>query len=147
MMAKIRQLNLTASQWLAFVKSVFKIAYYRIALKFRSYQWLEQRKNKDAFINNKNDVAGDLIYAQQMHESVRLASRLVPFKAECLPRSLMLDELLREKRINTRIVIGVAKNEEAKEKVAILSHAWVEVHGQAIGEPEDLKEKFAEVGV
>jgi len=114
MMAKIRQLNLTASQWLAFVKSVFKIAYYRIALKFRSYQWLEQRKNKDAFINNKNDVAGDLIYAQQMHESVRLASRLVP---------------------------------EAKEKVAILSHAWVEVHGQAIGEPEDLKEKFAEVGV
>jgi len=76
-------------------------------------------------------------YFSQMHESVRLASRLHFMPTRCLPRSIVLADMLRAKRYSARVVLGVAKNGGA-----LSSHAWVEVNGDKVAEPEGVEQNF-----
>jgi hypothetical protein len=55
----------------------------------------------------------------------------------CLPRSLALQRMLARRGIAARVAIGVRK-----QGGSVAAHAWVEVGGEAVGEPEAIAERF-----
>ena len=58
----------------------------------------------------------------------------------CLPRSLALQRMLRARGIAAQLRIGVRK--DSTDVGGIAAHAWVEVNGMALGEPEAIEERF-----
>ncbi len=63
-------------------------------------------------------------------------THLVPIK--CLERSLALQRILRKRGVPAELQIGVEKN-----GTALAGHAWLEIDGEPIGEPEGIDQKFA----
>lgn len=55
----------------------------------------------------------------------------------CLPRALALQRMLARRGIAAALRIGVRK-----EAGTLAAHAWVEVGGLALGEPEEIAERF-----
>ena len=55
----------------------------------------------------------------------------------CLPRALALQRMLARRGVDSVLRIGVRKEAEA-----IAAHAWVEVDGRAVGEPEAIETRF-----
>jgi hypothetical protein len=55
----------------------------------------------------------------------------------CLPRALTLRRMLSRHAIPAQLRIGANKT-----STGIIAHAWVELDGEAIGEPEDIAESF-----
>lgn len=97
-----------------------------------------QNNSVDSEVAQDGDIVNNHIQvATGLHESVRLASRLLPFPCECVPRSIVLRDLLRKKGVDSNIKIGVKTA-----NLNLQSHAWVEVFGEAIGENNDLKDSF-----
>jgi len=122
-------------------------AYWRLWLvllriKFRQFfdgnRWLA-RKLTVAHRWPTNHIA-DSSLAAQMHESVRLASRLQLLAAECLPKSIVLAEMLIARGVQASVVIGVSKKGGQ-----LSSHAWVEVDGTMVAEPESVRDDFSQI--
>ncbi len=78
-----------------------------------------------------------LIIAQKMQRLVGFASRLHLLPMTCLMRSLALQRMLVKRNIPAQVCIGVNKT-----MAEIHAHAWVEVNGVAVGEFEEVSEKF-----
>lgn len=57
--------------------------------------------------------------------------------SKCLDQSLVLASLLRERGTDARLMIGAARG-----GAGIEAHAWVEIDGEPLGEPADLRERF-----
>ena len=88
----------------------------------------------------KNEVehgASNSLLAAKMHEAVRLAARLHFYRAECLPKSVVLADMLTKRGLNAVVAIGVNKKGDS-----LTSHAWVELDGLMIGEPESIRQDF-----
>jgi len=66
-----------------------------------------------------------------------LARDLGPFKPGCYRRSLILFRELRRHGRPARVVFGIRDQEDSLD-----GHAWVEVDGKALGEPEDPSKVF-----
>ena len=119
-------------------------AYWRLwgvwwRIKLRQGAWF------NAKLNPMNTVSGDVApraehIACQMHESVRLAARLHWLNLACLPKSIVLSDMLHAINIPARIKLGVNKQEHQ-----FASHAWVQVGDVMIGEPESVKAQFTEI--
>lgn len=77
---------------------------------------------------------------ESMHESVRVAARCHFWQATCLPRAIVLADMLVKKDINAAVILGVNKNGSA-----LASHAWVEVNGVMVCEPESITGEFLKV--
>jgi Transglutaminase-like superfamily len=59
--------------------------------------------------------------------AVRIAATYGPYRATCLPRALVLWTLLRRRRLDGVLTIGVRKNHDGVE-----AHAWVMLNGVAL---------------
>lgn len=55
----------------------------------------------------------------------------------CLPRALALQRMLVRRGIAAALRIGVRK-----EAATLAAHAWVEIDGRAVGEPEAIADRF-----
>ena len=75
--------------------------------------------------------------AIQMHQSIRLAARFHFIPARCLARSIVLTDMLIVRGLNAKLVIGVTKKGGV-----FASHAWVELDGAAVAEPESIQQNF-----
>ncbi len=69
---------------------------------------------------------------------VTVAAQRGPFRASCLPRSLVLWWLLRRQKIESGLCLGVRKGASAIE-----GHAWVEYLGLSLDGASELQEGFA----
>ena len=58
----------------------------------------------------------------------------------CLPRSIALQRMLARRGIASRMQIGVSK--EGGAPSGITAHAWIEVDGEPVGEPQAIEERF-----
>lgn len=58
----------------------------------------------------------------------------------CLPRALALQRMLRARGIAAQLRIGVRK--ESTDVGGIAAHAWIEVAGVPLGEPQAIEERF-----
>ncbi len=68
---------------------------------------------------------------------IGVAARAGFTRHTCLPRSLVLQRFLVHRGLPAVLRIGVRR-----EGGQIAGHAWVEVAGQAVGEPEDVQARF-----
>lgn len=78
--------------------------------------------------------------ALPMYESVRLAARLHVLSMACLPKSIVLADMLCVRGAKASVRIGVGKT-----GTQLASHAWVEIDGVMIGEPESVSTSFAQI--
>lgn len=78
---------------------------------------------------------------EEVRLSIALAAKLLPFKSKCLPRSIVMADLLSQEQINAVVKIGVRKQSNK-----LLSHAWVEVDDVVVCEPEVVEERFERLG-
>lgn len=138
----IQQLSLR--QCFAVMVAACRLTVLTIVLRFKPFDWCWQQLSgvqpnaKQTSLDK--DPHAFIFQAEQLHENVRLASRLLPFSCECLPRSIVLRDMLQRKGIDAFIRLGVNKS-----AATMNSHAWVEVAGQAIGEKADLAQSFTKV--
>lgn len=58
-------------------------------------------------------------------------------RARCLERSLTLQRLLRKQGVPANLQIGVRSEGDS-----IAAHAWIEIEGRPIAEPEDIDQRF-----
>ncbi len=68
---------------------------------------------------------------------VTVAAQRGPFRASCLPQSLVLWWLLRRQGIDNELRFGVRKNPDRLE-----AHAWVELQGTVLNERGDVNRRF-----
>jgi hypothetical protein len=60
-----------------------------------------------------------------------------PFNPTCLPRSLTLWWMLRRRRMDCQLRLGVRKADAGVE-----AHAWVEARGQVLNDSPDVRDRF-----
>ena len=76
--------------------------------------------------------------AAEVARWVDAAYRRSPFASSCLTRSLVLDRVLRARRLPSRLRIGVSKPGGA-----FAAHAWVECAGAPLNDRDTLHRHFA----
>lgn len=82
-------------------------------------------------------IDGGLDAAREAAEAVASAAAHHLWDLHCLPRALALSELLRSRRVAAAVRLGVRRD-----GAALAAHAWVEVAGVAVGEPEAIEDRF-----
>jgi len=138
-MKKSTIINLSLSQWWWVFEAYWRLWWVHLRTKMRrgsvSNHWLRTRL---AVVSEPSKAQpGQLKKAILMHEAVRLASRLHWIEMACLPRSIVLVDMLNSKERIAMIKLGVNKQHDK-----LVSHAWVEVGGVMVAEPESVADDF-----
>ena len=119
-------------------------AYWRLwgvwwRIKLRQGAWLNSKLDLSDTVSRP--VSPDAVQiAMKMHESVRLAARLHWLNLACLPKSIVLSDMLQELGVPASVKLGVNKRDHQ-----LASHAWVQVNDTLIGEPQHMKDQFTEI--
>lgn len=119
-----------------------RLTFVVMLIKIRSIDWflknsLNNNATTAALTESEQTKIQNIQTANGLHEMVRLASRILPFACECVPRSLVLRDMLRARGITAFVKLGVSKD-----ALSMQSHAWVEVYDEAICEDAELKTNF-----
>lgn len=112
----------------------------RASLWFRGYSETHSSLQKRLGSGVPAPLA-QLTMTEEAHRTcrmVRAALHYFPVKFTCLEESLTLWFLLRKQGISSRLRIGVRKTDEKFE-----AHAWVELAGEALNQPEHLHRHYA----
>ena len=121
--------------WLDLVGAWWVLLGFTLALRRVNYERLEAytRLTKD-----KCAIPAEaLAWAWRTQRLVSLAARLHLISMTCLPRALTLRWMASRHGIPAQLRIGMNKS-----SAGMLAHAWVEVQGEMIGEPEDIADRF-----
>jgi Transglutaminase-like superfamily len=106
-----------------------------IGLRLFGFRRIQARLERAATIRPGRE---DLAAAQNVARMVQSAARWSPVHPSCLPRSLVVWWLLRRQDLAAGLRIGVARPDGR-----FAAHAWVEHGGVALGEAENLEERFS----
>jgi len=142
---------LSLDQWLTLWCAYWRLWPIVLRIKFKQFfkdtRWISKNitfvqnastdKGENGMLTLSSDASIDLERAKQLHESVRLAARLHFLPARCLPRSIVLAKLLESRGISATVCVGVSKKSNM-----FASHAWLEVHGVMVAEPETITHDF-----
>jgi hypothetical protein len=101
---------------------------------FRKTQLSLQRRSSVRSAPCGDALAAARLIARMVRAAVRSGLR----HPTCLEEALTLCWLLARRGIASELRVGVRKSGERME-----AHAWVECHGGALNEPEDVHENFA----
>jgi Transglutaminase-like superfamily len=130
----------TASQfslgdWLGLVEAWWALLGFSLALRQVNFERLEAFTR---LTTEKSAVPADaLAWAWRRQRLVSLAARLHLASMTCLPRALTLRWMASRRGIPAQLRIGMNKS-----SIGMLAHAWVEVQGESIGEPDDIADRF-----
>jgi hypothetical protein len=128
--------QLSSDDWLGLLEAWWVLLGYSLAIRLVKFDRLKKFSLRN---NNKRMIQADgLAFAWGRQRLVSMAARLHLLSMTCLPRALTLHWILGRQGITTQLCIGINKS-----STGMLAHAWVELGGQAIGEPEDITERFA----
>lgn len=111
------------------------LLFFRITLRIFSYEKIVNAKRP--VYARGGDQAEVVKAADHVYRLLGYASKLHLSGMTCLHRSLALAWMLNRRGVPAEIRIGVR---EAQGLFA--AHAWVEVHGNRIGEIEDVTSRF-----
>ena len=132
---KLKTLSMQQKTW--FLIAIYKLLHVSFLLRIFGFKWLKSKIETGV----KGELHSQSIEtAKNMHESIRLAARCLPFKLECLPKSLVLVDMLQQRDIPAELKLGITSSEKS-----LQGHAWVSVSGNKIAEPDDMDEKFVEL--
>ncbi len=130
--------TLKPKQWWWLWSAYWRLWPVLLRIKFRQGEWLRRKISlNDARRLNLEPPPERHTDAVRLHESIRLAARLHFLKADCLPKSIVLADMLVRRSQSAKVFIGVIKT-----KAGIASHAWVELDGVMLAEPESVESDF-----
>lgn len=101
----------------------------------RVLRWGERRTAKVVASKSATSTPGEWIAATV--RSAAIAARRGPFEMSCLPRSVTVWWLLRRRGVPAEMRIGVKKEDDA-----LRAHAWVELKGELLTDPETVRDEF-----
>ena len=127
--------GLSFSDWLLLAQAWWVLIGFSVKLRLSSLERLQKRVRVN--FGNKRDPSEVLAWAQELEKLVYLASSLHLACMTCLVRACSLQWMLGRSGIPSRLCIGVNNS-----LPGMHAHAWVQVMGQALGEPEDIEERF-----
>ena len=128
-----RQLSLR--DWLALAEAWWVLLSFYLALHWASYERLETSQR--LIPSKAAESAKALEVARRLQRLVELAARLHLFFMTCLVRAFALRRMLHRRGIPATLRLGAYKS-----LAEIQAHAWVDVEGQAIGEAEEVTDRF-----
>ena len=128
--------QLTVREWLALIEAWWGLLYFHLALRRMSYE----RLNSSIRVTpgERSGQSGGVEVAERMHRLVGWAARLHILPMTCLMRAFALRWMLARRGIPAQIRIGASKS-----AAELHAHAWLEVEGQAVGEAEDVGDRFS----
>jgi hypothetical protein len=101
-------------------------------LGFKRWKWILRGSSRGAKFAERSFSGGDVTMAEATYAIVDMVARNMPRGwVTCLPRSLTLWWLLRQRGIASQLRIGVRKDGER-----VVAHAWVVCHDMVVGENE-----------
>ena len=140
---------LSLRQWLWVWSAYWRLWLTLLRIKFLKADWLWSNVELSALNEKSSDIEKPqnaainsiMVMGLALHTAVRIAARLHFMRVSCLPRSLVLVQMLQQRGEAAIVRIGVAKTTQG-----IASHAWVELGGMMIGEPENVSGDFTPLG-
>ena len=133
--------RLTLKQWWWIWCAFWRLWPINLRIKFKQGAWL---RSKICWMSSSTSEAKAVAISSKrykepvlMHEAVRLAARLHILPTDCLPKSIVLADMLRSRSYSAKVFIGV--NKKANQ---LYSHAWVEIDGAMLLEPEHVAFDF-----
>jgi hypothetical protein len=167
--------KLNRQQYHWFFLAYWRIWWVQIKLKFGGPAWLTSQLHLDSDnldSDNLDSACGganqsgattakvreqQLICAVLMHEAVRLAARCHFWRAACLPKSIVLADMLNAGHgvLGSSAKRAIRSSKPARVRIGVqqvlvnrpqfASHAWVELDGQMLAEPDSVDEQFQKV--
>lgn len=127
--------QLSPKDWLVLAKAWFALAGFSLALRWMPFNRLEAFTCR---VTEKSAIPADApAWAWRRQRLVSLAARLHLIRMTCLPRALVLRWMANRHGLPAQLRIGMNKSSNQ-----LFAHAWVEIQGEMIGEPEDIAERF-----
>ncbi len=127
--------QLSPGDWLGLAEAWWVLLGFYLALRRVKFDRLV---SFTGFANKKKMISVDnLAWAWGRQRLISMAAHWHPLSMTCLPRALTLRWMLGRRGMTTQLCIGINKS-----STGMFAHAWVELDGQAIGEPEDITERF-----
>ncbi len=127
--------RLSLLDWLAFAEAWWGLLAFHLILRVTSYQRLSRMtypiRSEVVLLSSQLDAAG------RWGRLVALSSRLHFLPMTCLVKAMTLRWILGRRGVQSDLRLGANKTLDG-----IHAHAWVEVQGQAIGEPADIDSNF-----
>ena len=132
-------LSLSLAEHVLLVEAAVALPLTRRALKVRGFaataRSLERLARRRLALPLRGDEAARAAATARL---VYAAGARFPFRANCLPKALVLRTLLLRQRIAADLRIGVRIADGQLE-----GHAWVEHRGAPLSQPPDIAQRFA----
>lgn len=127
--------QLSWPDWLNLLEAWWGLLAFYLAIRLARFEQLDvsmhpARQGRDL----PKDATNRAWHTQKL---VSMAARLHLLSMTCLPRALTLRWMLSRRGIPAQLQIGMSKS-----PAGVYAHAWVEVGEAAIGEPEDIGDRF-----
>ncbi len=134
--------RLSAKQWLWLAEAYGRLWPILLRIKVKQGTWLREQIQLTDYTEEEHSMQMSVHeLAAPMHEAVRLAARLHFLPAHCLPKSIALMQMLKARKLDAQVKIGISKKVDS-----LSSHAWVECEGFKVAEPESVAQEFTELG-
>ena len=127
--------RLSWRDWLVLGEAWGRLLYYSLALRRTSFERLESSIHITPKVVIGPTCGLDL--ARRLQRLVGYASQLHLLPMTCLVRTLALQWMLGKRGTPSQVRIGASRSE-----TGMNAHAWLEVGGQTVGEPEEVSERF-----
>lgn len=127
--------SLSFEDWYDLSRAWILLLWVDLGLRRRPFQQVQARAAQTAVSRPPADRATPL---KRLPRLVDAAARNHLYPMTCLRRSLVLQRLLAGRGLPSSLRFGVLKTEGD-----LVAHAWVEVDGRPIGEPEQLTQQYA----
>ena len=130
------QLNLIEKAFILeaiFFLTLAKISILLIPFKFLSNFLGEENGDPKTFLSLREQDAVSLIGL-----SINYAANNLPWKSVCLPRAMAAKVMLRRRRIESTLFLGLSKNKESK---ILSAHAWIKAGDQIVTGKNGIQDK------
>ena len=114
-------------------------AFFRFIIFFLPFKFTKKFLGKEKCETSYKSRKEDYKESKRISKLVYKVNEIVPWESKCLVTALVIKQLLKEKKIESTIYLGVYKNKNSME-----AHAWLRVGSHIISGKEE-KDKFIEV--
>jgi hypothetical protein len=129
--------RLSASDWRVLARAWYLLLLADVGLRVLPFRRVQRGvpPAADVLVGPSEEIAATL---RRLRQLVDMAARNHLYPMTCLRRALVLQRMLAQRGIATKLEIGVRK-----EAGALAAHAWLEYDGQPIGQPEAIAARYA----
>jgi len=136
----VKALSLSRGEWWLLTRAWILLLLVDVGLRSRmmSFRRLQKILAPKSRTLDKSQPEEARVTIRRLRRWVDIASRHHLYPMTCLRRSMVLQRMLGQQGIAADLQIGARKEHEQ-----LNAHAWVEYHGQPLGEPKHIVEYYA----